>query len=116
MIRGTVPVKLEITISKGQGQITGVALRDGQPLAGVMIVAVPSDPVHNQVLFRRDQSDSDGTFTLPNVVPGNYTVLAIENGWDLQWLKPEVLKPYLAQGEAVQVQQNGKYELKLKAQ
>jgi len=50
------------------------------------------------------------------VVPGNYTVLAIENGWDLQWLKPEVLKPYLAQGEAVQVQQNGKYELKLKAQ
>jgi len=116
MIRGTVPVKLEITIFKGQGRITGVALRDGQPLAGVMIVAVPSDPVHNQVLFRRDQSDSDGTFTLPNVVPGNYTVLAIENGWDLQWLKPEVLKPYLAQGEAVQVQQNGKYELKLKAQ
>ncbi len=116
MIRGTVPVKLEITISKGQGQITGVALRDGQPLAGVMIVAVPSDPAHNQVLFRRDQSDSDGTFTLPNVVPGNYTLLAIENGWDLQWLKPEVLKPYLARGEAVQVQQNGKYELKLKAQ
>jgi hypothetical protein len=50
------------------------------------------------------------------VVPGNYTLLAIENGWDLQWLKPEVLKPYLARGEAVQVQQNGKYELKLKAQ
>ncbi len=116
VIRGTAPVKLEITISKGEGQITGVALRDGQPLAGVMIVAVPNDPVHNQVLFRRDQSDSDGTFTLPSVVPGDYTVLAIENGWDLQWLKAEVLKPYLAQGETVQVQQNGKYELKLKVQ
>jgi hypothetical protein len=81
-----------------------------------MIVAVPNDPVHNQVLFRRDQSDSDGSFSLPAVVPGDYTVLAIDNGWDLQWLKPEVLKPYLAQGEAVQVKQNGKYELKLKVQ
>ena len=38
------PVTLQITIGKGQGQITGVALRDGQPLAGVMIVAVPNDP------------------------------------------------------------------------
>ena len=116
VIRGSAPVKLEIAIGKGQAQINGVALRDGQPLAGVMIVAVPADPVHNQVLFRRDQSDSDGTYTLPNVVPGVYTLLAIENGWDLQWLKPEVLKPYLALGEAVQVKQNGKYEVKLKVQ
>jgi hypothetical protein len=116
VIRGSVPVKLEIAIGKGQGQINGVALRDGQPLAGVMIVAVPADPVHNQVLFRRDQSDSDGTFTLLNVVPEEYTVLALENGWDMQWLKPAVLKPYLAQGEVLRVEQNGKYELKLKVQ
>jgi hypothetical protein len=116
VIKGATPVNLEISVGKGQGQINGVALRDGQPLAGVMIVAVPNDPAHNQVLFRRDQSDSDGTFSLPAVVPGDYTVLAIDNGWDLQWLKPEVLKPYLARGEAVQVKQNGKYELKLKVQ
>jgi len=116
VIKGAAPVKLEITVGRNQGRITGIALHDGQPLAGVMIVAVPNDPVHNQVLFRRDQSDSDGTFSLPNVVPGDYTLLAIENGWDLQWRKPEVLKPYLAQGEAVKVEQSGKYELKLKVQ
>lgn len=116
VVKGATPVKLEVTVGKNQGQISGIALRDGQPLAGVMIVAVPVDPAHNQVLFRRDQTDSDGTFTLPNVVPGDYTVLAIEKGWELQWLKPDVLKPYLAQGEAVQVKQNGKYELKLKVQ
>jgi protocatechuate 3,4-dioxygenase beta subunit len=116
VIKSAATVTLQIMIGKGQGQITGVALRDGQPLAGVMIVAVPSDPAHNQVLFRRDQSDSDGTFILPAVVPGDYTVLAFDIGWDLQWLKPEVLKPYLAQGETIQVKQNGKYELKLKVQ
>jgi hypothetical protein len=116
VINGATPVNLDIAVGKGQGQVTGVALHDGQPLAGVMIVAVPNDPAHNQVLFRRDQSDSDGTFGLPNVVPGNYTLLAIDNGWDLQWLKPEVLKPYLAQGEAIQVKQSGKYDVKLKVQ
>jgi protocatechuate 3,4-dioxygenase beta subunit len=116
VIKGATPVKLEISVGRNQGRITGVTLRDGQPLAGVMIVAVPNDPVHNRVLFRRDQSDSDGTFSLPSVVPGDYTLLAIENGWDLQWFKPEVLKPYLAQGEVLKVEQSGKYELKLKVQ
>lgn len=73
-------VKLSISAVHGQGAVAGTALREGKPLAGAMIVLVPADPAHNQVLFRRDQSDSDGTFTLPNVVPGAYTLLAIEKG------------------------------------
>jgi hypothetical protein len=81
-----------------------------------MVLLVPTDPAHNQVLFRRDQSDTDGTFTLADVVPGKYTLLALENGWDLEWTRPSVLKPFLPQGEAVVVQPNGKLEMKLKVQ
>jgi len=54
-------------------------------------------------LFRRDQSDSDGSFTLPDIVPGMYTVVAIADGWELEWTNPEVLKPYLAGGVKVEV-------------
>jgi protocatechuate 3,4-dioxygenase beta subunit len=115
-INGPGPVKLNVTVARGATPVEGVALRDGKPLAGVMIVLVPSDAAHNQVLFRRDQSDSDGTFTLRSVVPGKYTLLAIENGWDLEWLNPAVLKPYLAGGEVLHVQPNGKYEVKVKVQ
>ena len=93
--------------TRGVGQVDGVALRDGQPFAGAMIVLVPHDPAHNSPLFRRDQSDSDGTFTLPNVVPGQYTVVAIANGWDLEWGNPAALQPYLERGEAVQVASRG---------
>jgi hypothetical protein len=81
-----------------------------------MIVLVPADPVHNQVLFRRDQSDSDGTFKLAAVVPGKYTVLAIENGWDLEWMNADVLKNYMARGVAIQALQNGKYDVKVTVQ
>ncbi len=48
-----------------------------------MIALVPRDPDADRELFRRDQSDLDGTFSLGNVIPGEYTVVAIENGWDL---------------------------------
>jgi hypothetical protein len=109
-------VKLNLVAGQGRGVIHGVALRDGKPMAGAMVVLVPADPANNQVLFRRDQSDSDGSFTLPAVVPGKYTVLAIADGWDLEWANPEVLKKYMAQGEAVIVEPRGKYSIKTTVQ
>ena len=99
-----------------QSEVIGVALRDGRPFAGAMIVLVPADPAHNEILFRRDQSDSDGAFTLTGVVPGAYTVLALENGWELEWTNPEVLKSYLGGGVPVRVQAKGKYDIKVAVQ
>ena len=86
------------------------------PFAGAMIILVPQDPANNAPLFRRDQSDSDGTFTLPNVVPGPYTVIAIANGWDLEWANPAVLQPYLKKGETIQVPAGGKVQVKVQVQ
>jgi hypothetical protein len=81
-----------------------------------MVVLVPQDPEHNRDLFRRDQTDSDGSFNLVNILPGKYAVVAIENGWDLEWSNPGVLQKYLAASEPVQVTANAKLELKVKVQ
>ena len=115
-ISGGQDVKLNVVLSQGTGQVTGFALKDGKGIDGAMIVLVPEVPDHNLVLFRRDQSDSDGSFLLPAVHPGKYTVLAIEDGWELEWLTPEVLQKYLPGGEMVQVTPNDKLELKVKVQ
>ncbi len=115
-IAGSGPVKMAVMLTKGLGRIDGKALRDDKPVAGVMIVLVPQDPANNATLFRRDQSDSDGSFSLATVIPGKYTILAIENGWEMEWANPAVLKPYMAQGEPLQIQANGKYQVKLKVQ
>jgi hypothetical protein len=115
-ITGGQDVRLKVVLSEGTGRITGFALKDGKPVDGVMIVLVPEVPEHNLVLFRRDQSDSDGSFVLPGVHPGKYTVVAIENGWELEWLTPGVLEKYLGGGEPVQVAVNTKIEVKVKAQ
>lgn len=54
-------------------------------------------------LFRRDQSDLDGSFRLRNLIPGSYTVVAIENGWDLDWAQPGVSTHYAKHGQTVTV-------------
>jgi hypothetical protein len=43
---------------------------------------------------------------LKNVVPGQYTVVAIEDGWELDWSQPEVIARYLPRGLAVTVSDN----------
>src|SRR6266567_2551521 len=109
-------VSVTVTASRGTGRITGFALKNGKPSSGAMIVLAPQDLHSNPALFRRDQADSDGSFTLNAVVPGRYTVVAIENGWDLEWADPEVLWKYLAGGESMQIAPNEKTEVKVKVQ
>jgi hypothetical protein len=81
-----------------------------------MILLVPEDYEHDALSVRRDQSDSDGTFVLRDAAPGKYRVVAIQNGWDLEWSNPSVLKPYLKQSESVQVAANQKYQVKIAVQ
>jgi hypothetical protein len=68
-----------------------------------MVVLVPKDPESHRDLFRRDQSDQDGSFSLRSVVPGSYTIVAIENGWDLDWSRPGVIAHYAEHGKTVTV-------------
>jgi hypothetical protein len=95
--------KLQIVAGTGHGEIEGTALLAGKPVGGVMVLLAPEDPKNNQVLFRRDQSDSDGTFDLGNIFPGRYRLLAIQDGWDLEWANPAVLQAFLAKSVPIEV-------------
>ncbi len=103
----TVPAGTALAVSLrvvgGAADVNGLAQRAGKGAAGAMIVLVPKNPEVNRELFRRDQSDLDGTFTFRSVIPGAYTAIAIENGWDLDWSKPAVIAQYAARGEKIVV-------------
>jgi len=115
-IAGPQDVSITINASKGTGRITGTALKKDKPASGVMIVLAPLDLRSNPALFRRDQSDSDGTFSLNAIVPGRYTLMAIEDGWDLEWDDPDVLKKYLAGGESVEIAPHQQSDIKVNVQ
>ena len=113
---GASAAELAIVLGKGVGEIRGVAVRDGKGLGGTMVLLVPENAGSSYVLFRRDQSDSDGTFFLQQVVPGKYSVVSIQEGWDLEWSKAEVLKPFLQKAEKIEVKSGGKYNIKVQVQ
>lgn len=94
---------LSLTLVAGSVEVQGTVKRAGKAFAGAMVVLVPKDPEIDHDLFRRDQSDLDGTFSLHGVIPGSYSLLAIENGWDLDWSKPGVIAAYRKQGRTIQV-------------
>jgi hypothetical protein len=102
VVAGSSP-SVSLTLVAGSVEIQGTVMRAGKGLAGAMVVLVPKNPEADRDLFRRDQSDLDGTFVLHGVVPGSYTVLAIENGWDLDWSQPGVIAAYLKHGRRLEV-------------
>jgi hypothetical protein len=97
------PLTLTATVMPGETSIQGQVQKNGKGLAGAMVVLVPRNPAANLDLFRRDQSDSDGSFSLRDAVPGQYTVVAIEDGWGLEWSRPEVIGRFLPGGIPVTV-------------
>ena len=90
-------------VSQSLTRVEGFARKDGKGLAGAMIVLVPRQPSAYRALVRRDQSDSDGSFSLRDVPAGQYTVIAIEDGWKLDWTRREDLAHFLAGGATVTV-------------
>ena len=104
------PIQLRIELSKRLSTINGIARRNHEPFAGVMIVLVPQSPEKNLPLFRRDQSDSDGTFTLHDVLPGRYKILAIEDGWDVEWANMSLFKARLDRAPSIEVAPNKTYQ------
>jgi uncharacterized surface anchored protein len=96
-------VSVSVTVITGMGNVQGFVNRAGKPLAGAMVLLVPKDPTTTPDLFRRDQTDLDGSFQLNSVMPGNYIIVAIQNGWELDWSQPATLAPYILKGQAIEV-------------
>lgn len=94
--------QITMVIARGEVEVKGIALQDGKPFSGAMVLLVPKD--RNQSTFiPRDQSDSDGTFELQGAHPGRYTLIAIDDGSDLAYQEPGALALYLAGGQAIDV-------------
>ncbi|MGA8502356.1 MAG: carboxypeptidase-like regulatory domain-containing protein [Candidatus Sulfotelmatobacter sp.] len=104
------PIELRIGLSGSLSTINGIARRNNEPFAGVMILLVPQTPEKNLPLFRRDQSDSDGTFTLHDVLPGRYKILAIEDGWDVEWADMSLFKARLERAPVIDVAPDRTYQ------
>ncbi len=96
-----------LTLIAGSAEVDGIAKKAGKGFAGAMVLLVPRRPEDHD-LFRRDQSDLDGSFSLHGIVPGSYYLVAIENGWEMDWSQPAAIAEYAKRGRPIQVRDLGK--------
>jgi hypothetical protein len=94
---------LTAVLAAGSANIEGFVKRDGKAASGVMVVLIPKESSTREDLFRRDQSDSDGSFRLGSVIPGQYALVAIEDAWGFDWSKPGQLARYAQHGRPVTI-------------
>ena len=109
-------VRLVIRMGRGWGQVKGVVKGGGKVEAGVMVLLVPSSEENLERDARMDQTDSDGTFTLGRILPGRYVLMAIEDGWELDWREAGALAPYREKGQVVEVRANEVKEVAVEAE
>ncbi len=87
---------------------------DDQPstIRGTVVNSVTDAPIARALVFTPSNhiamlTDGEGhsEFTLPKVTNDYKSghVLAIENGWDLDWSQPAVIAAYMKHGRTVQV-------------
>jgi hypothetical protein len=102
----TVELTIHAKASEALSNIDGVAVRDKAGVAGAMVLLLPQD-LSQARLMRRDQADEDGSFSLAGVLPGRYTLVAIDEGNGLAYKTDAVIRPYLASGIALTIPLKG---------
>jgi len=109
-------VQLTIAVSPGVAQISGTAILNTRPVDGVLVLLLPESAEDVDSDLRMDQSNSDGSFVLANITPGKYRLLAIQDGWDLDYRNPAAIKPYLAKAQSLQIAPNDTGRLTVEVQ
>jgi hypothetical protein len=92
-----------VTVTLRTHTLKGIARKDGKPCPGAFILLFPSNEAGDIRTSFRQQSDLDGSFDLPGLAPGTYTLLAIDNAWDLDWQHQGALSRYLPTALTVRI-------------
>jgi hypothetical protein len=103
------PVTLALTLARGTSTMKGKVVQDGKGIGGAMVLLLRDDFSFAPSLIRRDQSDSDGTFSLQNIAPGHYTLLAIPTDENFEYARADVMQAYLPRGKKIEIAPGTQY-------
>ena len=109
---------LTLHTAAGRSTVSGIASLAGKPSVGASVLLIPAglDDPGSFTAIARDQTNTDGSFELADVIPGQYILVAIEHGWNVNWNDPSTLRSYLTQGVPLEVHPNATLKQNLDAQ
>ena len=109
VVEGEQPAPIELTMRDGAGIVSGTVTPMGDP--GRVIVLLAQAQGSNNVV--RTTIAMQGNFTIPGVPPGEYLILALNDGDQLEYANPDVLSAYLSDAGQVTVRTRGNVTVNL---
>ncbi len=109
---------LTLHLATGLATLTGNVTMHDKPTVGATVLLVPAslgDP-GSFATIGRDQSNTDGSFDITGITPGQYILIAIDHGWQINWSDPSTLRRYLTQGTPIDLTSSEKLKQKIEAQ
>jgi hypothetical protein len=92
-----------VSVVPGDHTVRGVIQQDGKPAAGVFVLLIPTSDLAAPETFYRDQSDLDGSFQIRGIAAGDYTLFAVQHGWELDWHKKPTYDRYLPHATPIHI-------------
>lgn len=108
---------LAVVLSAGAAQVDGtVNDANGQPAAGVTVVAVPNGRRRDHAFFYKvSATDDTGHFSMTGIAPGEYKLFAWEDVEPGAWQDPDFLQPLESAARTLTVTENGHETVQLKS-
>ncbi len=105
--------KLQVKLRPGAAQIEGsVQDAEGNPASGIIVALIPKSKSH--FLYQAARTDQKGAFSLKNITPEDYLLLALDGGEPSAFFDPEFMKPHASKGEKVTLKENDRKVVTLK--
>ncbi len=109
---------LTVHVASGRAHLSGIVTLEGKGVVGAMVLLVPitiEEPDSIDFL-RQDQTNTDGSFDIQNVIPGQYILVAIDRGWQINWGDRATLRRYLTHGVPIELKPSAAMRQNINAQ
>jgi len=95
---------LEIVVSSGAAQITGIAVdAQSRPAGGTSVVLIPDQHRDRYELYKNATTDATGRFSIRGIPPGDYKLFAWESIELGGWFDLDLVKHFESQGKALHI-------------
>ncbi len=103
----------DLALTKAASAIAGIVDKDGAPQVGAFVLLIPENPAARWA-YRRDQTDSDGSFRLAAIPAGDYFLIALTEGDEVAYREPKVAAKLSAAAQPVHIDSGDRLDLKLR--
>jgi len=103
------PVKIRVVASDATSRVKGYVKLGDRAIPGVTVLLAAQKDSANHSRYRAFQTDSDGSFDIQNVRPGDYYLFAVDQP-ELEYASPAALRPYFETARPIRIEPTKTYD------